>query len=137
MPSKITQFAVAIEAQLNQYVDTWAKDLFAVWLDASRVGDVEVATQAVNDGAEVIRNRMAMGADSFTWQNFQLGKVEAIDERDGRFKWILDGGADHCDTCLAYAGGGPYTLAELPGIPGDAPTICNGGCRCDLVEVTA
>lgn len=44
----------------------------------------------------------------------------------------------HCDTCIAFADGSPYTPPgsgtghELPATPGDGTSECGAGCKCSL-----
>lgn len=54
--------------------------------------------------------------------------------------WILDESVDdHCDSCLEFADGGPYSDPDddvegadpLPAFPGDG-TDCLTNCRCTL-----
>lgn len=142
MPT-IDVFAVGLEAKAVNLLAQMAMDLIAATLEVSFTDDVAVLQEIVDDGAAQLRRRVDMMADMYAWQNYQLGKVEGSEEkaasqgRRAKYAWVLDAGAQHCSTCLTLAAGGPYTLDELPGIPGDAPTDCNGGCRCDLVEVGA
>lgn len=129
----IADFQVAITAKIDEFVARWGQDALDEFREIVRIGDVTAWEGSVDEIMAEIENRMAMGADSIAWQGYQLGRVEEIDAAGQKFYWVLDPGASHCETCLEYAAGGPYTLDDLPGIPGDAPTDCNGGCRCDLV----
>jgi hypothetical protein len=53
---------------------------------------------------------------------------------EARYLW--DGMDDEatCDTCRSRIGN-EYKANELPGIPGDQSTECDGKCRCHLSEV--
>ena len=77
-------------------------------------------------------NRVEMMAGSLTWQSYQLGMAQALFEDSEIVEWNLDLGAEHCDTCLEYSAIRYFTVDTLPGIPGEADTECNGGCRCWL-----
>ena len=76
--------------------------------------------------------RLPMMSESLTWQAYQLGTAQAIFEQSDIIEWNLDPQAEHCDTCLQYSAIRYFTPETLPGIPGNAPTICDGGCRCWL-----
>lgn len=78
--------------------------------------------------------RVDMMADSLTWQAYQLGTAQALFEFHDIIVWNLDPTAEHCDTCLEYAAIRYFTPETLPGIPGSAPTICDGGCKCYLTS---
>ena len=135
MASKVDNIAVTIEVKIANFLLGFATDMLAGWQEIVLYNEVGAREKLIDALAGDIERRVSMSADSFSWQGYQLGRVEKIEERGGMFRWVLDPGADHCNTCIAYAAGGPYTLDTLPGIPGDAPTDCNGGCRCDLIEV--
>lgn len=77
-------------------------------------------------------SRVGMMADSLTWQAYQLGMAQGIFETSPIVTWNLDPSAEHCETCQQYAAIRYFTIDTLPGIPGAAPTICDGGCRCWL-----
>lgn len=131
----VDDMALAIEARFYEDIERMLNDMknIQVWT----FDDFTIAEARIDMSAEEIQYRMSMAVDSAAWQGYELGRVEIIDARGQKFKWVLDPGAQHCADCIAYAASGPYTLEELPGIPGDAPTDCNGGCRCDLIEVAA
>lgn len=76
--------------------------------------------------------RVEMMADSLTWQAYQLGMAQALFEDSEIVEWNLDPRAEHCDTCMEYAAIRYFTIDTLPGLPGIAPTICDGGCKCYL-----
>jgi len=48
-------------------------------------------------------------------------------------KWVTSGDAAVCEDCTALEALGWMLYEELPTVPGNSDTICNGGCRCDLV----
>ena len=53
---------------------------------------------------------------------------------DAKVKWTLTA-AEHCDTCIDYAGLGWRPIAEDPfggANPGDGSTICMTQCKCHL-----
>lgn len=76
--------------------------------------------------------RVDMMADSLTWQAYQLGRAQSLFEKQEVIEWNLSPEAEHCDTCLEYSAIRYFTIDTLPGIPGEAPTICDGGCKCYL-----
>lgn len=78
--------------------------------------------------------RIDLFADSLTWQTYQLGSAQAIFDQQEIIIWNLDPEAEHCNTCLEYSAVRYFTQETLPGIPGQAPTICDGGCRCYLTS---
>ena len=134
MPST-SEYLLSLEAKYVKTIDTLAADLFGAWRDAHDVGDVKVVETVLDELADSAARRTSMMTDMVSWGAYQAGKIDEFDSRGSTFRWVLDGGAEHCATCLTYAGGGPYTIDTLPGIPGDAGTDCNGGCRCDLEEI--
>ena len=135
MPKTIDSYAMKIIARFQADLTGMADDLFAETIGAMKFEDFTIIEQMVYTAADEVQLRFEMAADSAAWQGYQLGRVEAMDMTGQQFAWVLDPGAQHCETCLEYASGGPYTMETLPGIPGDAPTICDGGCRCNLVPV--
>lgn len=76
--------------------------------------------------------RVEMMADSLTWQSYQLGIAQALFEDTDIVEWNLNPSAEHCKTCQEYAAIRYFTIDTLPGLPGTAPTICDGGCKCYL-----
>jgi len=127
--------AVAIKGRFADdiagIVDDMAKTATKIW----NLGDATIYEELIQVATDDAQYRLDLAVDSAGWQGFQTGRVDAIAEGGGRFRWKLDPGATHCEICIEYSIGGPYTLDELVstiGIPGDAPTICNGGCRCNL-----
>jgi hypothetical protein len=90
-----------------------------------------VITQIERSFADA-EDRVTMMADSLTWQAYQLGMAQGIFETSPIVTWNLDSSAEHCDTCLQYSAIRYFTKDTLPGIPGAAPTICDGGCKCYL-----
>lgn len=128
-------FAVTIKGRfakdITGIVDDMARTATKIW----ELGDATIVEELIEIAEDDAQYRLGLAVDSAGWQGFQTGRVDAIAESGDRFRWILDPGADHCETCIAYAAGGPYVFEELVstiGIPGDAPTICDGGCRCSL-----
>lgn len=129
-------FLTAIFGRFDSDLDSMGRDILEQSQRAQDLGGgFEVFQTEVDIIEDNIQFRMDMAADSAAWQSYQVGRVDAIDEAGLMFEWVLDGAAQHCATCPVFAAGGPYTLETLPGVPGDAPTECNGGCRCDLVPV--
>jgi len=112
-------------------VDDVAQTAGKIW----DLGDATIFEELISVATDDAQYRLDLAVDSAGWQGFQAGRVDAIAEAGNGFWWKLDPGANHCETCIEYSMGGPYTLDELVstiGIPGDAPTICDGGCRCNL-----
>jgi len=135
MPAADT-FATAIKGRFADdiagIVDDMAQAAVKIW----DMGDAVISEELIQVATDDAQYRLDLAVDSAGWQGYQAGRVDAIAGEGGRFRWNLDPGANHCETCLEYAAGGPYTFDELVstiGIPGDAPTICDGGCRCNLV----
>jgi len=128
-------FAVAIKARFNDDLKQMADDLVEGAVKAWDLGDAEIFEETITLVGDDIQYRLGLATDSAGWQGFQAGRVDAIAEAGDKFLWNLSPGAQHCDDCISRAAGGPYTLDELVetvGIPGDAPTECDGGCRCSL-----
>jgi hypothetical protein len=48
-----------------------------------------------------------------------------------KIHWILKE-AKHCDDCIRFAAGGPYTKKTLPAVPRDGTSRCLSNCRCEL-----
>jgi len=48
-----------------------------------------------------------------------------------KIHWILKE-AKHCDECIRYAAGSPYTKKTLPAVPRDGTSRCLSNCRCEL-----
>ena len=138
--SRVDEFRMTIQGRMAIAANSWAVDLFFQFQGMIFLRDVVGMEQIeieLTKATSLMKTNMDRAADSIGWRGYQLGRVDAMAAAGKRFNWVLDGGAENCDTCLAYAAGGPYDIDSLPGIPADAPTICNGGCRCDLVEVKA
>lgn len=99
-----------------------------------RKGDVPYVITEIEQLFSDCNRRVEMMADSLTWQAYQLGIAQALFEDHNIIVWNLDPTAEHCDTCLEYAAIRYFTPQTLPGIPGNAPTICDGGCKCYLTS---
>ena len=97
-----------------------------------RQGDVPYVQVEIQRAFDENGKRVDLFADSLTWQGFQLGSAQGIFDQQDIIVWNLDPEAEHCDTCLEYSAIRYFTQDTLPGVPGQAPTICNGGCRCYL-----
>lgn len=56
--------------------------------------------------------------------------------KKAKFQWVLDGGANHCGSCIEVNSLGVATMEEIInvgyGLPREGYTICNVGCRCML-----
>ncbi len=48
-----------------------------------------------------------------------------------KIEWILKE-ARHCDECIKFAAGSPYTKKTLPAVPRDGTSRCLSNCRCQL-----
>ncbi|MEM3112782.1 MAG: GNAT family N-acetyltransferase [Candidatus Anstonellales archaeon] len=58
------------------------------------------------------------------------GKVDGSPEFV-KIHWILRE-AKHCNTCLRFAAGSPYTKKSLPAVPRDGTSECLSFCKCEL-----
>ena len=129
-------FAVAIKARFSDDIKSLAKDIADGTIKAWEFDDLTVFEEVITLVEDDAQYRLDLAVESAGWQGYQVGRVDGIvGDGDGRLWWRLDPGANHCNDCLERAGGGPYTfdeLVETVGIPGDAPTECDGGCRCSL-----
>lgn len=130
-------FMVQVTVRFLDDVDAIVEDVVASAQQAWLMGDTTITSELIDMDADAVDLRLAQAVDSATWQGYQAGRVDVIAGPDGEglFWWDLDPGAQHCADCLARAAGGPYTLTQLVteiGMPGDAPTECDGGCRCSL-----
>lgn len=61
---------------------------------------------------------------------FNHGKVDGSPEFV-RIDWILRE-ARHCNDCIRFAAGSPYTKKTLPAVPRDGTSRCLSGCQCEL-----
>jgi hypothetical protein len=130
------EMLTTIVGRFENDIQRIGRDLLRDAVKAWQYEDFAITEETINVSADDSQYRLDLAADSAAWQGFQVGRVDAIAESGDQFLWQLDPGANHCETCLEYSAGGPYTLDELVttvGIPGDAPTICDGGCRCNLI----
>lgn len=128
-------FAVAIKARFYDDLKNITEDLIDGAVKAWDLGDATIFEETITLVEDDAQYRLGLATESAGWQGYQTGRVDAIAEAGQKFKWVLDPGANHCDDCISRASGGPYTfdeLVETVGIPGDAPTECDGGCRCSL-----
>lgn len=132
-------FETVIRARFESDAEGIANDLFAETLEAWEFDDIKITRELIQDAGDGAQYRMNLGTSSAAWQGYQGGRLDAFTEGrpDQLIAWVLDNQAQHCDTCLEYAAGSPYPATSLPGIPGQAPTICNGSCRCSLVPIEA
>ena len=106
-------------------------DAFLAW----QYGDFTIVQETIDAAAEDAQYRIDLAVDSAAWQGFEVGRVDAMVAADSMIAWELEPLAEHCPTCLDFAAGGPYTIDNLPGIPGDADTECDGSCRCNLIPI--
>ena len=136
MPSpKLNMLGTTITARFVADVERLGQDMLNQTLQVWDFGNFQITQELVNDAFDDGQYRLDLAGDSATWQAYQLGRAEQIDESGMRYAWILDAGAAHCPTCLDFAAMSPFTVDELPGIPGEADTECNGSCRCNLEPV--
>ena len=65
------------------------------------------------------------------WDVGQTGFAdEMFEQGHGECDWVTTSGRE-CPDCITYASGSPYrSLAELPAIPGDGTSVCDGYCYC-------
>jgi len=99
-----------------------------------RQGDIPFVQAEIQRAFDENGKRIDLFADSLIWQGYQLGSAQAIFGQQEIIVWNLDPEAEHCPTCLEYSAIRYFTIDTLPGIPGQAPTICDGGCRCYLTS---
>jgi hypothetical protein len=137
MPSAAKQIAMEISIRFSRDLDRLADDLVESVSDRTvwDSGDFQIIQETVTQGKQKANSRTAMGLDSAAWQGYQVGKVERFEASGEKFRWKLDPGANHCDDCLLRAAHGVLTMEDILtwcGIPANARTECNGGCRCDL-----
>jgi hypothetical protein len=128
-------FAVAIKARFSDDLAGIAKNIADGAAKAWELDDLTIFEETITLVEQDAQYRLELATESAGWQGYQVGRVDAIAEGGDGFRWILDPGAQHCDDCISRSQGGPYTfdeLVETVGIPGDAPTECDGGCRCSL-----
>lgn len=131
---ELTDEEKRILARFQADIERMANDMQAnvKVISIGRVSDTPyVITQIEKSFADEVA-RVDMMADSLTWQAYQLGMAQGVFETSDIVTWNLDPGAEHCETCQEYAAIRYFTKETLPGIPGNAPTICDGGCRCYL-----
>lgn len=131
----VSDFLLAIESYFDQNATAIANDILADSIETWEIDDVVIQREMQEDAADGAQYRMKLATDSASWQGYQVGRLDKFTEGgyDQLIDWVLDPGAQHCETCLEYARNSPYPANRLPGIPGQAPTICNGSCRCSLV----
>lgn len=138
MAKRVDDYLVKIVGRFDDDLAKIGADMLAESQKVFDLGDGDFAIEQLVDVIDdQTQYRLDLATDSAAWQAYQIGRVDAMDDAGMMFNWVLDNLAQHCNTCPQYAAGGPYTVDTLPGIPGDAPTECNGGCRCDLVPVAA
>lgn len=142
MPVKANKLAVEIIVRFSDDLDRLENDMVETVRKIDQqtwsYGDAEIISKTIQVAQNSADRRTAMGLDSAAWQGYQVGKVERYEITGEAFRWVLDAGADHCDDCLLRAAIGIITVEDIVtwvGIPGNAKTACNGGCRCDLVPV--
>ena len=140
MPQVADQVATEITARFSRDLDRLADDMVNAVNSIDRqvwdYGDVEIIQETISTAQKDADRRTNAGLDSAAWQGYQVGKVERYEQSGEGFRWKLDAGADHCDDCLFRAAYGKLTIEDILtwcGIPANARTACNGGCRCDLV----
>ena len=73
-------------------VDDLAKTAIKVW----DLGDATIFEELISVATDDAQYRLDLAVDSAGWQGYQSGRVDAIAEGGGRFRWILDPGAQHC-----------------------------------------
>jgi len=60
--------------------------------------------------------------------------------KKAKYQWVLDGGANHCGSCVEVNSLGVATMEEIInvgyGLPREGYTICNVGCRCMLEKAS-
>lgn len=61
---------------------------------------------------------------------FTMGQVSGLPPGT-IIHWRL-GAAEHCEDCVEWAGGSPYTPDTLPAVPRDGTSRCKSRCKCSL-----
>jgi len=120
------------EADINRLANDMEAQVNIIKI--GKQGDIPFVQAEIERAFDENGNRIDLFADSFTWQAFQLGSAQAIFDQQEIIIWNLDPEAEHCLTCLELAAIKYFTLDTLPGIPGQALTVCDGGCRCYLTS---
>ncbi|MEW5875812.1 MAG: hypothetical protein AB1752_11615 [Candidatus Zixiibacteriota bacterium] len=131
------RFRTIVTARFESNAERIAGDMMKEAMSAFAQDDVQITQELIDLELEHAQYRLELAADSASWQGFQIGRLDVIEQGEMSINWVLEPGAEHCPTCLAYAAGSPYTAATLPGIPAQANTECNGSCRCNLEPVAA
>lgn len=140
MPSIANEIATEIVSRfsndLDRLADAMVEAVNVIDRQVWDYGEFQVIQETITDARNSADRRVTSGLDSAAWQGYQTGKIERYETTGQSFRWQLDAGADHCDDCLLRAEIGIITMNDIVtwvGIPGNAKTACNGGCRCDLV----
>jgi len=141
-----------IELALVEAIDRYADQVEAEFTRrvALGVSAKEVAKQMLIDveamtgmfaGAKQTIAQVAGTAPNIAGQSAYMQAVYEDMAKEGEldgmtvpYTWMLDAGADHCDTCAARAND-TRTLQEWldVGLPGSGVTDCRHNCRCSLV----
>lgn len=131
------RFRTIVTARFESNSQRIAGDLMKEAILAFSQDDIQITEELIDLELERSIYRLEFAADSAAWQGYQVGRLAEMENQEVNINWVLEPGADHCPTCLAFAAGSPYTAATLPGIPAQANTECNGSCRCNLEPVAA
>ena len=76
-----------------------------------------------------IEDRLGMYSETLDGV-FNHGKIDGSPEFV-EITWLLRE-AKHCDDCIRFAAGSPYTKKTLPAVPRDGTSKCLSYCRCEL-----
>jgi hypothetical protein len=77
-----------------------------------------------------LEDRLSMYIETLDGVYFH-GQVEGSPEFV-EIHWILGKSCKHCDDCLKFEAGSPYTKASLPCVPRDGTSECLSHCQCTL-----
>lgn len=131
------KFRVAVKARFDRDAERIGQYLLYESGVAAGLEDVRVTEELIDTATGVAIRRTELAVDSAAWQGYQVGRLDTMENNGVWVAWELEPGAEHCDDCLRLAAFSPYPPDALPGVPGEAPTACDGSCKCNLVPVPA
>lgn len=91
--------------------------------------------QSIDDKLDALGSDVTRYADG-PWATGQAGYGNALGEWDVKMLWVLEDGAEHCDTCPDLAqqseDAGGWSSDDVPTFPGMGDTPCLDRCKCSL-----